>query len=142
MKIKTAWAIRSLGLCVLFNLAFTALVFHMASGVINGSQQWVSALGASLKPAMPADIHMAFGGLSAIIARSRAWLPVALAVPASAFTLLMWFCIFLTGSKQMERSMAVSMGSAAETQPLDAGPPGAGDADAGAGAGERSVENG
>ena len=74
MKIKTAWAIRSLALCLLFNLAFTAVIFYMASGLIDASHQWVSALSASGAPAMAANALMALGGLKALIAQTRGWL--------------------------------------------------------------------
>lgn len=103
MKIKTAWAVQSLTLCFLFNLAFTALIFYMASRFIDASQQWVSALGASGAPAMTANAHTALGGLSALITQARGWLKAVLCVLASAFTLLLWFFIFLAGGRQIKR---------------------------------------
>ncbi len=104
MKIKTAWAIQSLALCLLFNLAFTAVIFYMAGRVIDASLLWVSALRASLAPAMSANAHEALGGLSALIAQARGYLGPVLLVLAPAFTLLLWFFLFLAGGRQIRRS--------------------------------------
>ncbi len=112
MKTKTAWAIRSLALCFLFNLAFAAVIFYMASRVIDASHQWVSALGASGAPALPANALMALGGLSALIAQTNGWLKPVLFVLASAFTLLMWFFIFLAGAGMLKVE-SLKVGSAA-----------------------------
>ena len=102
MKIKTAWALQSLALCFLFNLAFAAVIFYMASKVMDASHQWVSALGASGAPALSENAHLALGGLSALIARTSGWLKPVLFVLSSAFTLLMWFFIFLAGARMVK----------------------------------------
>ncbi|MDR3566625.1 MAG: hypothetical protein P4L43_01210 [Syntrophobacteraceae bacterium] len=102
MKIKTAWAIRSLALCIFFNLAFTAVVIYMAGRVIDASHQWVCALGASGAPVLSAKALEAVGGLKALIAQTRGRLTGVLCVLSLAFTLLLWFFIFLTGARQIE----------------------------------------
>lgn len=104
MKIKTAWAFQSLALCFLFNLAFTAVMFYMTSRIIDASQQWISALSASGAHAMPADALTALGGLTALIVQARGWLKPVISVLALAFTLLMWFFLFLAGGRQMRRT--------------------------------------
>lgn len=107
MKIKTAWAVQSLALCLLFNLAFTAVIFYMARRVIDASLLWVSALGvSSVAPAMSANAHEALGGLSALIAQARGYLGPVLLVLAPAFTLLLWFFLFLAGARQIRRSQS------------------------------------
>jgi hypothetical protein len=121
MKIKTAWAIQSLALCVLFNLVFTMVIFYMASGLINASHQWVSALGASA-PAMPADVHKALDGLNTLIAQTRAGLMPVLSLLSSAFTLLLWFFIFGLGCRQLRRSELESQKPEVHSVMPDAGP--------------------
>jgi hypothetical protein len=106
MKIKTVWALESLALCFLFNLAFAAVIFYMNHRLIEACRQWIAALGTTLKPSMPAEAHKAFDGLSTFITQaSGRSLPV-LAVLAFAFTLLLWFFIFLTGSSKLRRTAA------------------------------------
>ncbi|MDA8305226.1 MAG: hypothetical protein M0Z81_00100 [Deltaproteobacteria bacterium] len=121
MKIKTVWAIQSLALCLLFNLVFTAVIFYMASRVIDASHQWVSALSASWTPAMPANVHKALGGLTDLIAQTRGHLTAVLSILAPAFTVLMWFFIFLSGSRQMRRSKVESQKFEVESQRSDVG---------------------
>lgn len=104
MKIKTAWAIQSMALCFLFNLVFTVVIFYMASRLMDASHQWLLALGASGAHATPANAHTAVLGLSTLIAQARGAFTAVLFVLASAFTLLLWFFIFLTGRRQIRRS--------------------------------------
>lgn len=108
MKIKTGWAFASLALCFLFNLGFAAVIFYMSRGLIEGCRQWIAALGVTLKPSMPADAHRAFDGLSALLTRASGRLLPVLAVLAFAFTLLLWFFIFLTGCGKLRRTAAES----------------------------------
>ncbi|MDR3553189.1 MAG: hypothetical protein P4L55_00405 [Syntrophobacteraceae bacterium] len=122
MKIKTAWAIQSLALCVLFNLVFTVVIFYMASGLIDASHQWVSALGASA-PAMPADVHKALDGLHTLIVQTRGWLIPVLSVLCTAFTLLLWFFIFGLGCRQIRRSELESQKPEVHSVTPDVGPP-------------------
>lgn len=104
MKIKTAWAIQSLVLCFFFNLAFTVVIFYMANRIMEASNEWVSALTGPGAPALQGNVHMALGGLGTLIAQVRGYLPAALAALASVFTLLMWFFLFLAGSRQIRRA--------------------------------------
>ncbi len=125
MKIKTAWAFQSLALCVVFNLVFAAVILYMASGLIDASRQWIAALGASLPSGASPSAHAALVGLSVLIAQASGWVKPVLFLLASAFTLLGWFFLFLTGGRQMRRvasqvdSQKIPVGS----QPLPAAPP-------------------
>ena len=103
MKIKTAWAFQSLVLCMLFNLVFAAVILYMASGLIDASRQWIAALGASLPAGASPNAHAALVGLSALIAQAHGWVKPVLFLLASAFALLGWFFLFLTGGRQMRR---------------------------------------
>ncbi|MGC8495211.1 MAG: hypothetical protein ACP5SH_26130 [Syntrophobacteraceae bacterium] len=103
MKIKTAWAFQSLALCIVFNVVFAAVILYMASGLIDASRQWIAALGASLPSGVSPNAHAALVGLSALIAQARGWVKPVLFLLASAFTLLGWFFLFLTGGRQMRR---------------------------------------
>ncbi|MGC9196668.1 MAG: hypothetical protein ACP5IL_14625 [Syntrophobacteraceae bacterium] len=122
MKIKTGWALESLALCLLFNLSFAAVIFYMSHRLIDGCRQWMAALGATFKPSMPAEVHRAFDGLSALITQASGRLLPVLAVLVFAFTLLLWFFIFLTGCGKLRRTAAESEKSRLESPPAETGP--------------------
>src|SRR5208282_5226754 len=71
MKIKIAWAIQSLFLCFLFNLAFAAVIFFMADRILEALHEWVSPLTGPGAPALPDDLHMAVGSLVNFIVQLR-----------------------------------------------------------------------
>ncbi len=104
MKIKLAWAIQSFFLCFLCNLAFAAVIFFMADRILQGLHEWVLPLTGSGAPALPDDLHMALGGLRNFIVQVRGYLMAVLAALASAFTLLLWFFLFLAGCRQITRA--------------------------------------
>lgn len=104
MKIKIAWAIQSFFLCFLCNLAFAAVIFFMADRILGGLNEWVSPLSRPGAPAMPDDLHMALGSFGNFIVQLRGYLPTVLAALASAFTLLLWFFLFLAGGRQIKRA--------------------------------------
>ena len=104
MKIKIAWAIQSFFLCFLCNLAFAAVIFFMADRILQGLLEWVSPLSGPGAPALPDDLHMAMGGLGNFIVQVRGYLMTVLAALASAFTLLLWFFLFLTGGRQIRKA--------------------------------------
>lgn len=104
MKIKTAWAIQSLFLCLLLNMAFAAVIFFMADRIVEALNEWVSPLTGPGAPAVPDDLHMALGGFGNFIAQVREYLMAVLAALASAFTLLLWFFLFLAGGRQIRRA--------------------------------------
>jgi len=104
MKIKIAWAIQSLFLCLLFNLAFAAVIFFMADRILEALNEWVSPLTGPGAPALPDDLHMAVGSLVNFIVQLRGNLMTVLAALASAFTLLLWFFLFLAGGRQIKRA--------------------------------------
>ncbi|MGA2025937.1 MAG: hypothetical protein ABSH17_02580 [Syntrophobacteraceae bacterium] len=104
MKIKIAWAIQSFFLCFLCNLAFAAVIFFMADRILQGLHEWVLPLTGPGAPALPDDLHMALGGLGNFIVQLRGYLLTVLAALASAFTLLLWFFLFLAGGRQINRA--------------------------------------
>ncbi|MFZ0944546.1 MAG: hypothetical protein WB930_07615 [Syntrophobacteraceae bacterium] len=104
MKIKIAWAIQSFFLCFLCNLAFAAVIFFMADRILQGLHEWVSPLTGPGAPALPDDLHLALGGLWNFIVQVRGHLMTVLAALASAFTLLLWFFLFLAGCRQIKRA--------------------------------------
>jgi len=106
MKIKIAWAIQSLFLCLLFNLAFAAVIFFMADRIVEALNVWVSPLTGPGASALPGNLHMALGGLWNFIVQVRGYLLTVLAALASAFTLLLWFFLFLAGGRQIRRAGA------------------------------------
>ena len=119
MKIKTAWALQSLALCLLFNLAFAAVIFYMARSVIDAANQWVLALGASGAPVLPANALAAVAGLKALVARTGGYLMGVLFVLGASFTLLLWFFAFLTGARQIERQNSETAGQKTEIRPVE-----------------------
>jgi hypothetical protein len=104
MKIRTAWAIQSFFLCFLFNLAFTAVIFFMANRILEASNEWVSPLTGPGAPALPDNVHMALGNFATLLVQARGYLTAVFAALASAFTLLMWFFLFLAGGRQIRRA--------------------------------------
>ena len=104
MKIKIAWAIQSFLLCFLCNLAFAAVIFFMADRILEAFNEWVSPLTGPGAPALPDDLHLALGGLWNFIVQVRGHLMTVLAALASAFTLLLWFFLFLAGNRQIKRA--------------------------------------
>jgi len=106
MKIKIAWAIQSLFLCLIFNLAFAAVIFFMADRILEALHEWVSPLTGPGAPALPDDLQMAVGSLVNFIVQLRGNLMTVLAALASAFTLLLWFFLFLAGGRQIRRAGA------------------------------------
>ena len=104
MKIKIAWAIQSFFLCFLCNLAFAAVIFFMADRILQGLNQWVSPLTGPGAPSLPDDLHMALGGFGNFVVQIRGYLMTVLAALTSAFTLLLWFFLFLAGGRQINRA--------------------------------------
>ncbi len=104
MKIKIAWAFQSFFLCFLFNLAFAAVIFFMANRILQGLHEWVSPLTGAGAPALPDDMHKALAGLWNFIVQVRGYLMTVLAALATAFTLLLWFFLFLAGCRQINRA--------------------------------------
>ncbi len=104
MKIKMAWAIQSFFLCFLFNLAFAAVIFFMADRILEALTEWVSPLTGPGAPALPDDLQMALGSFGNFMAQVRGYLMAVFAALASAFTLLLWFFLFLTGGRQIRRA--------------------------------------
>ncbi len=104
MKIKTAWAIQSFFLCVFFNLALTAVIFFMADRILGALNEWVLPLTGSGGPALPDDVRMALGSLGTFVVQVRRYPMPVLAALASAFTLPLWFFVFLAGCRQIRRA--------------------------------------
>jgi len=104
MKIKIAWGIQSFFLCFIFNLAFTAVVFFMADRVLEALNEWVSPFAGPGGPELPADVQMGLAGLRSFFVQIRGYMVSVLAALASAFTLLMWFFVFLAGRRQISRA--------------------------------------
>jgi hypothetical protein len=104
MKIKTAWAIQSFFLCFLCNLAFAAVIFFMAHRILEGLNEWVLPLPEPGATAPPDDLHIALAGLGNFIVQVRGYLPTVFAALTSAFTLLLWFFVFLAGGRQIKRA--------------------------------------
>ncbi|MGO9017433.1 MAG: hypothetical protein ACLQVJ_03685 [Syntrophobacteraceae bacterium] len=104
MKIKTAWAIQSLFLCFLFNLVFAAVIFFMADRILEALNEWVSPLTGPGAPALPDDLQMALGGFGNFVVEVRGYLIAVIAALASAFTLLLWFFLFLAGGRQIRKA--------------------------------------
>jgi hypothetical protein len=117
MKIKTVWAIQSFFLCFFFNLAFAAVIFFMADRILEALNEWVSPLTGPGAPALPDDLHMALGSFWNLIAQVRGYLMAVLAALASAFTLLLWFFLFLAGGRQIRRA-GERAGLARVTEPV------------------------
>jgi hypothetical protein len=104
MKIKIAWTIQSFFLCFLFNLAFAAVIFFMADRVLEALNEWVSPFAGSGGPDLPEDVRVGLAGLGSFVVQIRGYMMSVLAVLASAFTLLMWFFLFLAGRRQIGRA--------------------------------------
>ncbi|SPF34939.1 exported hypothetical protein [Syntrophobacter sp. SbD1] len=104
MKIKTAWAIQSFFLCLLFNLAFSAVIFFMADRIMEALNEWVSPLSGPGGPALPEDLKMALASFDTFVVQVRGYMITVLVPLASAFTLLMWFFLFLAGRRQIRRA--------------------------------------
>ncbi len=104
MKIKTAWAIQSLFLWFLFNLVFAAVIFFMADRILEALNEWVSPLSGPGVPSLPEDLQMALGSFGNFIVQIRGYLMAVIAALASAFTLLLWFFLFLTGGRQIRKA--------------------------------------
>jgi hypothetical protein len=66
--------------------------------------EWVLPLTGPGAPALPDDLHMALGGLGNFIVQLQGYLLTVLAALASAFTLLLWFFLFLAGGRQINRA--------------------------------------
>ncbi len=111
MKIKIAWAIQSFFLCFLFNLAFAAVLFYMADRILGAVNAWVSPFAGPGGPALPDDVHTALGGLGTFVIQAREQMLTVLAALASAFTLLMWFFLFLAGRRQIRKSATLAVSS-------------------------------
>jgi len=114
MKIKTAWGIQSLFLCLLFNLAFAAVIFFMADRILDALNEWVSPFIGPGGPELPADMRMGLAGLMSFMLGIRGRMMSVLAALASAFTLLMWFLVFLAGRRQISRA---ALHSGARSEP-------------------------
>ena len=104
MKIKMAWAIQSFCLCFLFNLAFAAVIFFMADRILEALNVWVSPLMGPGAPALPEDLQMALGSFGTFVVQVRGYLIPVLAALTSAFTLLLWFFLFLAGGRQIRKA--------------------------------------
>jgi hypothetical protein len=104
MKIKTAWAIQSLFLCFLFNLVFAAVIFFMADKILEALNEWVSPLSGPGAPSLPEDLQMALGSFGNFVVQIRGYLMAVIAALASAFTLLLWFFLFLAGGRQIRKA--------------------------------------
>ena len=76
----------------------------MADRILEGLNEWVSPLTGPGAPALPDDLHMALGGFGNFIVQIRGYLMTVLAALASAFTLLLWFFLFLAGGRQIKRA--------------------------------------
>lgn len=104
MKIKITWAFQSFFLCLLFNLAFTAVIFFMADRILEALNEWVLPLTGPGGPALPDDARMALGSFGNFAAQVRGYLIPVLAALSSAFTLLLWFFLFLAGGGQIRKA--------------------------------------
>ncbi|MGA3116016.1 MAG: hypothetical protein ABSF90_16465 [Syntrophobacteraceae bacterium] len=104
MKIKTAWAIQSFFLCFLFNMVFAAVICFMADRILEAFNEWVSPLTGPGAPALPEDLQMALGSFGNFVVQVRGYLLAVIAALASAFTLLLWFFLFLTGGRQIRKA--------------------------------------
>ena len=106
MKIKSAWAIQSLFLCFLFNIAFTAVICFLGYKTLDALNEWISPLSSLEGAALPEDVHTALGNFSTVIAQAQGYVKIVLIPLASAFTLLLWFFLFLAGGRQIRRAGA------------------------------------
>jgi len=104
MKTKITWAIQSFFLCLLFNLAFTAVIFFMADRILEALNEWILPLTGSGGPALPDEARTALGSFRNFAVQIRGYLIPVLAALASAFTLLLWFFLYLTGGRQIRRA--------------------------------------
>jgi len=104
MKIKIAWAIQSFFFCFLFNLAFAATVLFMADRSLEALNEWVSPFTGQGGATLPEDVRMALGSLGTFLTQARERVLTLLVALASAFTLLMWFFLFLAGRRQIRKA--------------------------------------
>ena len=104
MKTKISWAIQSFFLCFLFNLAFTAVLFFMADKVLGALNEWVLPLTGPAGPALGDDARAALSSFGNFEVQVRGYLMPVLAALASAFTLLLWFFLFVAGRRQIRKA--------------------------------------
>jgi hypothetical protein len=104
MKTKITWAIQSFFLCLLFNLALTAVIYFMADKVLGALNEWVLPLTGPGGPALPDDARRALVNFGNFAAQIRGYLMPVLGALASAFTLLLWFFLFLVGGRQIRKA--------------------------------------
>ncbi|MFZ2446164.1 MAG: hypothetical protein WAW37_07400 [Syntrophobacteraceae bacterium] len=104
MKISRAWAVQSFIVCFLFNAALAGLIFLMADKIMAGLTEWVSPFVTSGGPSLPDDVRSALGSLGIFLAQLHQYLAPALAALTSAVTLLLWFCVYLFGRRQIRRA--------------------------------------
>ncbi len=116
MKIKMAWAIQSFFLCFLFNLAFAAVIFFMADRILEALNEWVSPLIGTGR-ACPAGGFTHGAWRLRDFCRSDTRIPDAPCLPLwlSAFTLLLWFFLFLAGGRQIRRASSSAQGGVQES---------------------------
>ena len=104
MRIKRAWAFQSFIICVVFNAVLAGLIFFMADKVLEGLNEWASPFLKQGAPNLPDDVHSALTGFSNFLAQVRQYFAPVLGAMTSALTLLMWFCVVLTGRRQIDRA--------------------------------------
>ncbi len=102
MKIKVAWAFQSFFLCFFFNMAFAAVIFFMADGIIKGLNDWISPLTGAT--ALPEELRATLNNFGTFTHEMRGYLIPALAALTSSITLLLWFFIYLAGGRQIRRA--------------------------------------
>jgi hypothetical protein len=108
MKIKRAWAVQSLVICVVFNAVLAGLIFLMADKILDGLNEWVSPFVKPGAPNLPDDICSALSNVGNFLMQLRQYLAPVLAAVTSSITLLLWFCLFRLGRRQIDRAGAES----------------------------------
>lgn len=104
MKTNRAWALQSFIACFFFNSVLACLIFFIADKIVGGISEWISPF---LNPGaanIPDDMRSALGGIAIFLSELRSYLVPALAALAGAATLLLWFCVFLIGRRQIGRA--------------------------------------
>ncbi len=116
MKIKRAWTVQSLFICIVFNGVLAGLIFLMANKILDGLSEWVTPFMKPGAPNVPDEVRSALNSLSVFLGELRQYLAPALAAMSGAVTILLWFCIALVGRRQINRA-AVQAGSCRVAEP-------------------------
>ena len=108
MKSKRAWTVQSFIICIVFNGILAGLIFLMATKIVESLNEWISPFMKPGAPNLPDDIRSALSGSGSFLTQLHQYLAPVLAAMTSAITLLLWFCIFLLGRRQIDRAAVES----------------------------------